>query len=65
MKNYVFLLKIVLKDKNTTKNTKSQPKKTICETVNFGSINYITLPPMICYKNVVNVALLFSQYFYF
>ena len=27
----------MLKDKNTLKNTKSQPKKTAYETVNFGS----------------------------
>ena len=66
----MFLLKIVHKDKNTIKNTKSQPKKTVCETVNFGSTEwYITLLLMICYenvvKNVVNVALLFSQYLIF
>ena len=29
---------MVLKDKNTIKkNTKTQPKKTVCETVTFGS----------------------------
>ena len=32
----MFLLKIVCKNKSTIKNTKSQPKKTICEIVNFG-----------------------------
>ena len=28
---------MVHKDKNKIKNTKSQPKKTVCEIVNFGS----------------------------
>ena len=31
VENYVFLLKMVRKEK---KNTKSQPKKIVCETVN-------------------------------
>ena len=38
MQNYVFLLKIMCKEK---KNTKSQPKKIICGIVNFGSTKLI------------------------
>ena len=38
----MFLLKMILKDKNTIKNTKSQPKKTVYETMNFGSKNDTT-----------------------
>ena len=34
VQNYVFLLKMMFKEK---KNTKSQPKKIVCETMNFGS----------------------------
>ena len=35
----MFLLKIVRKDKNTI----SQPKKTVCETVNFGSTEWYNI----------------------
>ena len=41
---------MVHKDKNTIKNTKSQPKKTICEVVNFGSIKLTK--PKIIYRNI-------------
>ena len=34
VQNYVFLLKIVRKEKK--KNTKNQPKKIVCGIVNFG-----------------------------
>ena len=36
--NYVFLLKILHKEKNTKENTKIQLKKTVymCEIINFG-----------------------------
>ena len=33
----MFLLKMVRIDKNTIKNMTSQPKKIVCEIVNFGS----------------------------
>ena len=33
----MFLLKMVREDKNIIKNAKTQPKKIVCETVNFGS----------------------------
>ena len=39
VQNYVFLLKIVCKEK---KYTKSQPKKIVCGIVNFGSTKLIT-----------------------
>ena len=37
----VFLLKMAHENKNTTKNTKNQPKKTVCETMNFYSTKLI------------------------
>ena len=37
---------MVHKDKNTIKNTKCQPKKTVCKMVNFGSIK-LTKPKII------------------
>ena len=33
----MFLLKMIHEDINIIKNAKTQPKKTICETLNFGS----------------------------
>ena len=41
----MFLLKMVCKDKNIIKNTKSQLKKTVREIVNFGSTNWTKHPP--------------------
>ena len=37
----MFLLKVAHENKNTTKNTKNQPKKTVCETMNFYSTKLI------------------------
>ena len=39
----MFLLKMMRKDKITIKNTKSQPKKTIYETMNFGSTKWYNI----------------------
>ena len=37
----MFLFKMVRKDKNTiNKNTKTRPKETVCEIVNFGSTKF-------------------------
>ena len=48
----MFLLKIVREDKNIIKNAKTQPAKTICETVNFGSTKLTKQKKKKNYRNI-------------
>ena len=45
----MFSVKMVCKYKNTIKNTKSQPKKTVCKTMNFGSTKLTKLKKIYIY----------------
>ena len=50
----MFLLKKMRKDKNIIKkNTKSQPKKTVYETVNFGSTKWYNILKKYLYNFVI------------
>ena len=49
----MFLLKMMRKDKITIKNTKSQPKKTVYETVNFGSTKWYNILKKYLYNFVI------------